>query len=115
MLPHDDVGAGAPVVLLHAGIADRRMWAEHAGPLAEAGHRVVAVDLPGFGEAPASPTFDPWNDVLATMDALGLERAALVGNSLGGAVALSAAAAAPERVTHLALVSAFAPAVEPSD
>ena len=49
------------------------------------------------------------------MDALAIDRAALVGNSFGGAVALRAAAVAPDRVTALALISAPAPGVEPSD
>jgi pimeloyl-ACP methyl ester carboxylesterase len=113
-LPHDDVGAGAPVILLHAGIADRTMWAEHLGPLAATGRRVIAPDLPGFGEAPVAPRLEPWVDVLETLDALGVERAALVGNSFGGAVALSLAAAAPARVAALALISAPPPGLDPS-
>lgn len=114
MLPCDDVGTGPAVVLLHAGIADRTMWAEHVEPLASAGHRVVAVDLPGFGEAPVAPRQAPWEDVLETMEALGVSRAALAGCSFGGAVALAVAVTAPERVTELALVSAPAPGLEPS-
>lgn len=114
-LPHDDLGAGPPVVLLHAGIADRAMWSEHLRPLADAGHRTVAVDLPGFGEAPIpAGEQTPWADVLATMDALGIGSAALVGNSFGGAVALRVAVLAPERVTALALVSAPGPDADPS-
>jgi pimeloyl-ACP methyl ester carboxylesterase len=114
LLPCDDAGAGPAVVLLHAGIADRTMWAEHTPPLADAGHRVVAMDLPGFGEAPPPSREAPWADVLETLDALALDRAALVGNSFGGAVALRAAVVAPERVTALALVSAPPPDLEPS-
>lgn len=114
-LPHDDVGSGPAVVLLHAGVADRTMWAEHLGPLAEAGHRAVAVDLPGFGEAPAGTgERGEWTDVLETMDVLAIERATLVGNSFGGAVALRMALVAPERVTALALISAPPPVLEPS-
>jgi pimeloyl-ACP methyl ester carboxylesterase len=114
-LPYDEAGAGPPVVLLHAGIADRRMWREHLPELAAAGLRAVAVDLPGFGEAAvAEGEQAPWEDVLATMRALGIEQAAVVGNSFGGAVALRVAAVAPERVTALVLVSAPAPAFEPS-
>jgi pimeloyl-ACP methyl ester carboxylesterase len=101
-------------LLLHAGIADRTMWAEHLGPIAADGHRVVAVDLPGFGDAPLADRDAPWQDVLTTMDALGLVRATLVGCSFGGAVALRVAVTAPERVAHLVLVSAPAPALEPS-
>jgi pimeloyl-ACP methyl ester carboxylesterase len=114
-LPYDEVGSGPGVVLLHAGIADRTMWAEHLDPLAEAGYRVVAVDLPGFGEAPVPPGEQAaWMDVLQTMDELSIERAALVGNSFGGAVALRAAFVAPDRVSALVLVSAPAPDLEPS-
>jgi pimeloyl-ACP methyl ester carboxylesterase len=82
------------------------MWAEHLRPIAAAGYRALAVDLPGFGEAPVTSPQAPWNDVLATMDALGIERAALVGNSFGGAVAQRVAAVAPQRVTKLVLISA---------
>jgi pimeloyl-ACP methyl ester carboxylesterase len=114
-LPHDDVGAGAAVVLLHAGIADRTMWTEHLEPLAGAGYRVVAVDLPGFGEAPVAQDEDvPWRDVLETMDALGIDRATLVGNSFGGAVAQRVAAVAPERIISLALISSPVWTLEPS-
>src|SRR5438105_809089 len=106
MLPLDDVGSGRALVLLHAGVADRSMWSEHLAPLAEAGFRVLALDLPGFGEAPASSVEDaPWKDVLETLDAVGLPRAAVVGNSFGGAVALRVAALAPEIVDGLVLVS----------
>jgi 3-oxoadipate enol-lactonase len=115
-LPYDQVGDGAPVVLLHAGVADRTMWSRHLEPLAAAGYRVIALDLPGFGEAPPPTDEDaPWSDVLETMDAVGVERAALVGNSFGGAVALRVAALAPHRVTALALISAPPPDMgEPS-
>lgn len=114
LLPHDDVGAGPPVVLLHAGVADRRMWADLLAPLAAAGYRAVAMDLPGYGDAPAVAGCAQWSAVLDTMDALDVERATLVGNSFGGAVALRVAVVAPARVAALALVSAPAPNVEPS-
>lgn len=115
MLPHDEVGAGPAVVLLHAGVADRTMWSEHLPSLGDAGFRAVAPDLPGFGEATvAEGEQAPWTDVLATMDALAIDRAALVGNSFGGAVALRVAAVAPERITALVVVSTPAPGIEPS-
>jgi pimeloyl-ACP methyl ester carboxylesterase len=115
VLPYDEAGSGPAVVLLHAGVADRGMWSEHLEPVAEAGYRVLAVDLPGFGEAPMSDSPDaPWTDVLETMDARGIDRAALVGNSFGGAVALRAAAVAPSRVTALVLISAPPPGLTPS-
>ena len=115
MLPHDERGDGPAVVLLHAGVADRRMWADDLEPLAAAGLRAVAVDLPGFGDAPAATHEDaPWQDVLRTLDELSIERAALVGNSFGGDVALRVAVVAPERVTALVLCGARAPGIEPS-
>ncbi|MCW2997048.1 MAG: Pimeloyl-ACP methyl ester carboxylesterase [Solirubrobacterales bacterium] len=114
-LPHDEVGSGPAVILLHAGVADRTMWSEHLEGLADAGYRAVAVDLPGFGEAPVTPGEQaPWTDVLSTMDELSIERAALVGNSFGGAVALRAALVAPDRVSALTLISTPSPALEPS-
>jgi 3-oxoadipate enol-lactonase len=114
MLPHDELGGGPAVLLLHAGVADRRMWAEHLMPLAEAGFRGVAVDLPGFGDAPPAQREDaPWHDVLQTMDELSIDRAALVGNSFGGEVALRVAVVAPDRVSALVLCSTRAPGVGP--
>ena len=55
VLPHDEGGSGPAVVLLHAGVADRSMWAEHLQPLAGAGHRAVALGLPGFGDVMPAP------------------------------------------------------------
>ncbi len=114
-LPYDEAGSGPVIVLLHAGVADRTMWREHLEPLAAAGYRVIALDLPGFGEAHVPPGAQaPWNDVLETMNVLGVERAALVGNSFGGAVALRVAAVAPVAASALALISTPPPDLEPS-
>ena len=115
VLPCDELGSGPAIVLLHAGVADRRMFAEQLAPLADAGHRVLAPDLPGFGEASVASDEDaPWNDVLATMDALGVGEATIVGNSFGGAVAQRLAVLAPERVAALVLVSSPATGIPPS-
>jgi 3-oxoadipate enol-lactonase len=103
-LPHHEVaGSGPAVVLVHAGICDGRMWEPQWRSLAGA-HRLVRLDLRGFGRSPlpAGP-FAHAGDVLAVMDAAGIERAALVGASLGGRVVLEAALAAPERVSALVL------------
>ena len=101
------------VVLLHAGVCDRRMWDDVVPVLRDAGHPVIAPDLRGFGSRPvgAGP-FSHARDVLALLDGLGAERADLVGASLGGRVALDVAALAPERVASLALL---APAVREWD
>jgi len=115
VVPHDEAGSGPPIVLIHSGVTDRRMWSDHLEPLGAAGYRVVAIDLPGFGDAELPPGEQaPWQDVLGAMDELGIERAALVGNSMGGAVALRVALVAPERVSALVLVSAPPPGLEPS-
>lgn len=114
-LAHDELGCGPAVVLLHAGIADRRMWADHLPAVAEAGARAVALDLPGFGDSPLGAVFAPWEDVLETLDGLEIERAVLVGNSFGGACALSAALTEPGRVAGLVLISSPSPGMQPSE
>jgi 3-oxoadipate enol-lactonase len=91
------------VILLHAGVADRTMWDEHVEPLEAAGYRVLAPKVTRH-----------WWDIVHLMDGEGIDRAALVGNSFGGAVALRVAAVAPERVAALVLISAPAPDFEPS-
>lgn len=103
-LPFDEAGSGAPVVLLHAGVADRRMWAGIMPALADR-FRVLAPDLPGYGEAALLPgRFSNAAEVLAFFDDQDLERVALVGASFGGRVALEVAAAAPDRVDRLVLL-----------
>lgn len=99
-------GNGPPIVLLHAGIADLRAWDAMVPLLVQAGYRAVRFDLRGVG---ASDTEDvPFSrraDTLAVMDALGIERAALVGNSIGGMVALEVAIESPDRVAALVMVA----------
>ena len=90
------------VLLLHAGIADRRMWAPQIEALEPAGHRVLAPDLPGFGDnALTPPTVDYVEFAATLLDGA----AAVVGCSFGGRVALELAAAKPELVTKLVLVA----------
>src|SRR6201995_4108099 len=115
MLPCTEAGEGEAVLLIHAGIADRSMWDEHLGWLARAGFHALAVDLPGFGEAPVQDGPQaPWEDVLGTLRDLDIARAALVGDSFGAAVALRVAAVAPAAVTAMVLISPPAPDLEPS-
>lgn len=106
ILPFDEAGRGRPLVLLHARPVDRRMWRAHLPPLAGAGVRAIAVDLPGHGEA-AGGRHDgvtPWTDVLDTLDHLGVDRFTLAGNSLGALVALQIAVTRPRRVEGLVAV-----------
>jgi pimeloyl-ACP methyl ester carboxylesterase len=116
ILPRDEAGSGPAVVLLHAGIADRRMWSGQLDVLAGAGHRAIALDLQGFGDAPLLPGPQaPWQDVIETLDDLGLERIALVGCSFGGLIAQRVAFLGPERISKLALISSPVEGLEPSE
>jgi len=92
------------VVLIHAGIADSRMWEPQLRSFAPS-HRVIAPDLPGFGQTPLDQ--DPVDFrafVRDALDAAGMQSAALVGTSLGGRIALELALESPERVSALVLV-----------
>ena len=81
-IAYDDEGRGAPVVLLHAGIADRTMWDDIAPMLAE-GFRILRPDLRGYGETPLPDgPFVYAADVAALLGALGIERAHVVGVSM---------------------------------
>ncbi|MFF7140117.1 MULTISPECIES: alpha/beta fold hydrolase [Streptomyces] len=98
-------GDGPPVVLVHAGVADHRMWDAIVPGLAER-HTVIRYDLRGFGasEPPTGP-FDETDDLRRLLDRLGHERVRLVGASWGGRVALNFALAHPDRVRSLALLA----------
>jgi len=107
-----DLDAGTPVVLVHGNFASRRWWTELlARP--PRGLRLIAPDLPNFGASdplPGPPSLDAYADALTlTMDALGVDRAALVGHSLGAAVVERVALAAPGRVSGLMLVDGAPP------
>ncbi|WP_166351587.1 alpha/beta fold hydrolase [Phytoactinopolyspora limicola] len=103
-LAYDEAGSGPAVIFVHAGIADRRMWEQQFTALA-AGHRVVRYDWRGHGEsADATGAAAHHDDLIGLMDALDINRAALVGCSYGGAYAVDAALSAPHRVTSLTLI-----------
>jgi pimeloyl-ACP methyl ester carboxylesterase len=106
ILRYDQAGTGPAVVLLHARPADRTQWGQILRLLAAAGYRAIAPDLPGYGESPAAAggPAAPWADVRDTLDALGVDRAVLAGNSLGAQTALEFAATWPERVRGLCLM-----------
>lgn len=111
-----------PVVFLHAGVADRRMWQEQVQAFAPR-HRVIAYDRRGFGKTRGEPeTFSHIEDLLALLDQLDIDKAALVGCSQGARIAIDFALTHPERAAGLFLVApavtgapspqAFPPAVE---
>lgn len=111
MLSHDRRGAGHPLVLIHGLGSARTVWKLVTPALARR-FDVVAFDLPGHGETPwiDGTAMDPRSladSVRATLDALKIQRAHLVGNSLGGWVSIELAAAYPDRI---ASVTALAPA-----
>jgi pimeloyl-ACP methyl ester carboxylesterase len=106
-LAYDDHGTGRPLVLLHAFPLDRRMWQPQLAPLSPAA-RVLAVDLPGFGDSTAGSqplTIDSAADaVLDFLDAIGVPgRVVLGGLSMGGYVALAFARRHPDRLAGLVL------------
>lgn len=108
-------GHGAPLVLVHAGIADGRMWAPQL-PSFTPHHRVVRPDLRGFGETvrPGEP-FAHHEDLVALLDHLAIERAPVVGASLGGRVALDLCLEHPDRVGALVLIGSALGGHELSD
>ncbi|MFD4663499.1 alpha/beta fold hydrolase [Streptomyces halstedii] len=114
-LSHDVAGDGPVLVLLHSGVCDRRMWDAQWPALIDGGYRLVRCDLRGFGETPAPdrPHSDA-EDVLALLDGLGIARAAVVGSSYGGQVALEIAARWPDRVSAMVLLCPALPGHEPS-
>jgi len=112
-----DTGDGSPIVLLHGLTATRRYVVMGSKALERAGHRVVAFDARGHGaSAPAAAYAYPdlAADLLALLDARGLERAVLAGASMGAHTALRVARDAPERVAGLVVITpAFHPASPP--
>ena len=98
------------VVLIHAGVCDHRMWDRVVPALHDAGLRVAAPDLRGFGSRPVGVgSFSHPHDVLSLLDGLGADTVDLVGASFGGRVALQVASLAPQRVRSLALLAPALP------
>jgi pyruvate dehydrogenase E2 component (dihydrolipoamide acetyltransferase) len=108
-LRYIQVGEGdRTVVLLHGFGGDKENWLFNLEPLAD-GRSVYALDLPGHGESDKRVADGSVEGlagiVVGFLDALGIERADLVGHSMGAAVAMAAAVAAPDRVRSLALLA----------
>jgi pimeloyl-ACP methyl ester carboxylesterase len=103
-----EAGTGFPVILLHGLGGTNASFLPTLWDLAR-DHRVIAPDMPGFGETDKplrsyhAPFFARW--VIEFMDAMGIERAHLVGNSMGGRVAIETVLVAPERVDRVALLA----------
>jgi pimeloyl-ACP methyl ester carboxylesterase len=113
VLEEDGGRDGDPIVLIHGVGGWAENWRAVMAPLAATGRRVIALDLPGFGESerPSRVRYFGPDDafypafVLAAMDELGIARAHVSGNSMGGAVAFMTAVTGPERVSSLVLIA----------
>ena len=105
-LAWEEAGAGPAVLLLHSGITDRRMWEPQIGPLSES-RRVLWYDARGYGESGRiTEPYRPYDDAVAILDAAGVDRAVVVGSSMGGATAIDMAIARADRVAAVVAVGA---------
>lgn len=111
----DDIGSGLPLVFLHAFPLNRTMWEPQIGALvAEA--RCIPIDFRGFGDSTAAPPYSMdrfADDVVAVLDALSIERAVIIGLSMGGYVAFALWRRHPERVRAFVLADTRATADTP--
>lgn len=95
------------IVLVHAGVAELAAWDDCVPGLVAAGYRVVRFDQRGYGRTVTEAVpYAGHEDVIAVLDALGIEHAALVGNSMGGAVSFDTAIAFPDRIVAVVGVGA---------
>ena len=106
-LAYDVAGDGPPLVLVHAGITDRRMWDDVWDDLAT-DHTVVRYDTRGYGDTRILDTTPYSNraDLIAVLDELGIERAALCGVSRAGSIVIDTTVEFPDRVSALIPVAA---------
>jgi pimeloyl-ACP methyl ester carboxylesterase len=104
-----EAGQGDPVILIHGLGATKASFLPTIGALVDS-YRTIAIDLPGFGDS-AKPVLAPYDaaffakSVVALLDALELDRAHLIGNSMGGRVAIEVGLSAPERADRLVMLA----------
>lgn len=111
---YEVAGAGTPVVLIHSGITDSRSWESQFSEFARY-HRVMRYDMRGFGQSDvAHGEYSPIDDLAGLLQDVGISRTALVGVSMGGALAIDMALTHPEAVSSLVLVGAGFSGHEPS-
>jgi pimeloyl-ACP methyl ester carboxylesterase len=105
-----EAGSGAPLLYLHGAEGPRTGWPAFLAALAES-HRVIAPDLPGFGQSTGGEQFRDVLDLTIylqdLLDALGLDRVDVLGHDLGGMAAAELAAASDRRVGALVLVAPY--------
>jgi pimeloyl-ACP methyl ester carboxylesterase/GNAT superfamily N-acetyltransferase len=111
---YEAAGDGPPLVLLHADLTTSEMWDVQWEPLAHA-YRAIRYDLRGCGWSRRPPgPFSPREDLAQLLGFLGVERAVLIGASIGGQVAIDFTLEHPERVAALILIGAGVSGIEPS-
>jgi 3-oxoadipate enol-lactonase len=104
----EEAGTGPAVLLIHGGFGDRRMWDAQFGTLAR-DFRVLRYDHRGFGNSTgADSVYSPTDDVIRLLDHLGIVKAHVVGNSVGGSVALDFAVLHPDRTNKVVVVASGA-------
>jgi pimeloyl-ACP methyl ester carboxylesterase len=98
-------GEGLPVVFLHAGVCDKRMWQNQMDEVAEEGWEAIAYDRRGYGESVSEDVaFNHVDDLVAVLAARDIHAAVLVGCSMGGGIAVDFALRYPGRVLGLVLI-----------
>jgi pimeloyl-ACP methyl ester carboxylesterase len=118
--PVADAGSGPPVLLLHGFPDDRHLWRYQVRALADAGFRVIAPDLRGFGDAPRPQDPKEYGiptvvkDVIGILDSLGVTKVQLVAHDWGAAVGWRLAAEYPDRIDRYIAMSVGAPGARTS-
>ena len=118
--PVADAGSGPPVLLLHGFPDDRHLWRYQVRALADAGFRVIAPDLRGFGDAPRPQDPKEYGiptavkDIIGILDSLGVPRVQLVAHDWGAAVGWRLAAEYPDRIDRYVAMSVGAPGARTS-
>jgi len=109
--PVIDQGTGPAVLLLHGFPDSRFLWRNQIGPLLDAGFRVIAPDLRGFGDAPKPAKVEDYrlpviaSDVMGILDALGVKQARVVGHDWGAALTWYLALTRPDRIERVVALS----------
>lgn len=107
-LAYESRGEGEAIILLHGHSLDMRMWEPQIEPFTKAGYRVIRFDFRGYGlssEQTETEQFTHVGDVICVMDSLGVDRAHIVGLSMGGFVGADMLGLYPERMLSATLVS----------
>ena len=108
-ISYDDCGEGPAVLLVHGFPLNRQMWQAQVAPVAQAGYRVITPDLRGFGASYAPPdgySIDVFaDDLIALLDALDIQRAAVCGMSMGGYILLDLLERYPQRVSAAGFIA----------